>query len=127
MQEVRKNSAYPKDIDVSISEILDGIYRLTGYVEGYGITFNQFLICDDRPTLIHTGPIGMYRKIEEKIKEVIQLEKLSYVAFLHFESDEWSGMGFLNSPQTKLLCSDLSSKLNLTGWVNLLRSYLIMR
>jgi len=60
----------------------------------------------------------MYRKIEEKIKEVIQLEKLSYVAFLHFESDEWGGMGFLNSPQTKLLCSDLSSKLNLTGWVN---------
>jgi len=30
----------------------------------------------------------MYSKIEEKVKEVINLEKLAYVAFLHFESDE---------------------------------------
>jgi flavorubredoxin len=58
----------------------------------------------------------MYEQVEEKVKEVIPLEKLSYVAFLHFESDEWGGMEFLNAPGVKLLCSDLSSKLNLTGW-----------
>ena len=45
--------------------------------------------------LIHTGPIGMYKSIEEKIKEVIPLQKLDYVSFLHFESDEWGGMEFL--------------------------------
>jgi flavorubredoxin len=73
---------------------------------------------DEQPTLIHTGPIGMYSKIEEKLKEVVPLEKLSYVAFLHFESDEWGGMAFLKAPRAKLVCSDLSSKLNLTGWYN---------
>jgi flavorubredoxin len=82
------------------------------------ITFNQFLIEDEKPTLIHTGPVGMYTKIEDKVKEVINIEKLSYVALLHFESDEWGGMKFLKAPKTKLLCSDLSSKLNLTGWYN---------
>ena len=61
----------------------------------------------------------MYPKIEEKVKEVIPLEKLAFVAFLHFESDEWGGMEFLNSADAKLLCSDLSSKLNLTGWHNM--------
>ena len=55
----------------------------------YGITFNQFLINDEKPMLIHTGPVGTYKKIEEKVKEVIPLQKLTYVAFLHFESDEW--------------------------------------
>lgn len=60
----------------------------------------------------------MYAQIEEKLKEVINLEKLRYVAFLHFESDEWGGMEFLKSPNVKLVCSDLSSKLNLTGWYN---------
>lgn len=60
----------------------------------------------------------MYDKIEEKLKEVIPLEKLGYVAFLHFESDEWGGMEFLKCPKSKLLCSDLSSKLNLMGWYN---------
>jgi flavorubredoxin len=88
-------------------------------VDTYGITFNQFLINDESSTLIHTGPMDMYPKIEEKVKEVIPLEKLEYVAFLHFESDEWGGMEFLKSPKARLVSSDLSSKLNLTGWYNM--------
>ena len=60
-----------KDVDVDISEINDGIYRISGLVPSYQITFNQFLIDDENPTLIHTGPIGMYEKIAEKVKEVI--------------------------------------------------------
>jgi flavorubredoxin len=118
MPEVSRTYLSPKDIDVEINEIKDGIYRIAGFVEDYGITFNQFLIDDEQPTLIHTGPIGMFDKIEEKVKEVIPLEKLAYVAFLHFESDEWGGMEFLKAPKAKLLCSDLSSKINLTGWYN---------
>lgn len=35
--------------------------------------------------LIHIGHLGMYEKVEEKVKEVISLEKLSHPAFLHFE------------------------------------------
>jgi flavorubredoxin len=116
MPEVNREYRVVKDVSVSISEITDGIYRISGFVKEFGITFNQFLIDDEKPTLIHTGPIGMYERVEEKVKEVIPLEKLSYVAFLHFESDEWGGMEFLNAPGVKLLCSDLSSKLNLTGW-----------
>ncbi|PWU79052.1 MAG: hypothetical protein DLM72_19400 [Candidatus Nitrosopolaris wilkensis] len=65
-------------------------------MQDHGITFNQFLIDDERPSIIHTGPVGMYEKIEEKVKEVIPLEKLTHVALLHFESDEWGGMEFLN-------------------------------
>lgn len=107
-----------KNIDVEITEINEGIYRLSGFDPDFGITFNQFLISDEKPLLIHTGPIGMYNKIEEKLKEVIPLQKLTYVAFLHFESDEWGGMEFLKSADAKLVCSDLSSKLNLTGWYN---------
>ncbi len=45
MREVNKTD-YTKDIDVSISEITDGIYRISGFVNIYGITFNQFLIDD---------------------------------------------------------------------------------
>lgn len=119
MPEISKTTLNPKDVEVSISEISDGIYRICGFADAYGITINQFLIDDEIPTLIHTGPMGMYPKIEEKVKEVIQLDKLGYVAFLHFESDEWGGMEFLKSPNARLVCSDLSSKLNLTGWYNI--------
>jgi flavorubredoxin len=112
--EVSRTFYSPKDVDVEISEIKDGIYRISGMVDMYGITFNQFLIDDEQPMLIHTGPVEMYKKIEEKVKEVIPLQKLAYVSFSHFESDEWGGMAFLDS--AKLVCSDLSSKLNLAGW-----------
>ena len=119
MPEHTKTHLSPKDVDVSITEINDGIYRIAGLVDTYGITYNQFLINDEQPTLIHTGPMGMYKKIEEKVQEVIPIEKLAYVAFLHFESDEWGGMEFLKAPKARLLCSDLTSKLNLTGWYNM--------
>ena len=119
MPHVSRTDYSPKDIDVQISEISDGIYRIAGFNNTFGITYNQFLVDDRQPMLIHTGPMGMYKKIEEKIKEVIPLQKLAYVAFLHFESDEWGGMAFLESADAELVCSDLSSKLNLTGWYNI--------
>ena len=118
MPQINRTYYSPKVIDVTIAEICNGIYRISGFNEIFGITFNQFLIDDEQPMLVHTGPIGMYKKIEEKVKEVIPLQKLTYVAFLHFESDEWGGMTFLESADAKLVCSDLSSKLNLTGWHN---------
>ena len=67
MFEISKTTLSPKDIDVSIYEIGDGICRICDLVDTNGITFNQFLIDDDIPTLIHTGPTGMYPKIEEKV------------------------------------------------------------
>ena len=80
MREISKISI-PKDIEVEIAEIHDGIYRIAGFDNTFGITFNQFLIDDEKPMLIHTGPIGMYNKIEEKVKEVIPLEKLTIYHF----------------------------------------------
>jgi flavorubredoxin len=118
MREVSRKTV-SQDIDVKIEEIGNGIYRIAGFEPTFGLTFNQFLVDDEKPMLIHTGPIGMYRKIEEKVKEVIPLQKLTYVSFLHFESDEWGGMEFLDSADARLVCSDLSSKLNLTGWYNI--------
>jgi len=118
MQEISRTIHLPKYDSTVISEIDDGVYRISGFANNLGITYNQFLIVDRDPMLIHTGPIGTYHLIEDRVKEVIPLEKLAYVAFLHFESDEWGGMEFLQAPRVRLVCSDLSSKLNLTGWYN---------
>jgi hypothetical protein len=58
-----------KDVKAEITEIKDGIYRISGFSEEFGITFNQFLINDEKPTLIHTGPIGMYEEVEKRSKK----------------------------------------------------------
>lgn len=104
------------DAKTSMDEVQDGIYRISAFVPDYGITFNQFLLNDEKPALIHTGPVGMYGAVEQRVKEIIDLRKLQYVSFLHFESDEWGGMQFLQSPNARLVCSRASSVLNLHGW-----------
>jgi len=37
MLEVSRTYHSPKDVDVEISEIKDGIYRIAGFVKDYGI------------------------------------------------------------------------------------------
>ena len=50
-------------METRISEIADGIYRLSTFVPEIappgGFTFNQFLIDADEPLLFHCGPRAM--------------------------------------------------------------------
>jgi hypothetical protein len=56
---------YPiEDIDVNNSEITNGIYRIWGFLNTLRMTLNQFLINNEKPMLIHTGTVDMYKKIE---------------------------------------------------------------
>jgi flavorubredoxin len=103
-----------------IDEITDGIYRIstTVDVDGGAFQFNQFLVDDERPALIHTGMYGMYEAVRDAAAEVVDPGKLGYVILLHFESDECGGMDrFLEgAPRSTLACSELSNALNLSGW-----------
>jgi flavorubredoxin len=84
MPQVSRSYYAAKDIDVKIAEINDGIYRIAGFVDTYGITFNQFLINDERPILIHTGPIGMYKKKRRESKRSHSFAKTSLCGFFAF-------------------------------------------
>jgi hypothetical protein len=41
MREISRTYYHPKEIDSEICEIKDGIYRISGFVGDYGITFNS--------------------------------------------------------------------------------------
>ena len=46
-----------------VTEIADGIYRISTFVPEVGptgFTFNQFLVDADEPLLFHTGARGMF-------------------------------------------------------------------
>jgi flavorubredoxin len=101
-----------------IDEITNRVYRIAKplTVDGPPITFNQYLIDDEMPTLIHTGTHGDYDNIRKAIAEVVDPAKLAYVVLLHFEGDECGGMDrfMAEAPQAKLVGSDMSAVLNLT-------------
>ena len=102
-----------------VEEIVDGIYRISTTLDvGYDFQFNQFLIDDERPALIHTGTYPMYEKVRAAIAEVLDPARLAYVALLHFEADECGGMDrfVAEAPEAVLACSAASAAVNLGGW-----------
>jgi flavorubredoxin len=101
-----------------IDHIVDGIYRISTWTPQYGITFNQFLIDDDRPALIHTGEYELYEQVRNAVAQVLDPARLSVVALLHWEGDENGGMDrFLRAaPEATLVGSALSIALNARGF-----------
>lgn len=100
----------------TIDEIADGIFRISTPVQSGpdlppGFTFNQFLITGDKPLLYHTGPRKMFPLTAEAIASVMPVEKLRYVGFSHYESDECGALNdFLKvAPEAEPLCSDIAA------------------
>jgi len=98
-----------------IDQIAGGIYRISSPPAGSPITFNQFLIDDERPALIHTGVHSEYEDIRKAIGEVLDPARLELVVLLHFEGDECGGMErfIAEAPDAQLVGSDMSALLNL--------------
>ena len=83
-------------METRISEIADGIYRLSTFVPEIappaGFTFNQFLILGDEPLMFHTGLRRMFPLNRDALARVIPPEKLRWIAFGHYEADECGAM-----------------------------------
>jgi flavorubredoxin len=105
-------------MNTRIDHIVDGIYRISTWQEPYGITFNQFLIDDERPALIHTGMRDLHGVIRKAVRDVIDPVKLAYVILLHWEGDENGCMDqfMKEAPKSELVGSLLSIQLNAMGF-----------
>ncbi len=101
-----------------IDEVSEGIYRISTWASEAGISFNQFLIDDERPALIHTGQYPMYERVRKAVAEVMDPALLAYVMVPHFEADECGGMGrFVEEAQGAILaCGEVGARINLTQW-----------
>ena len=75
-----------------IDQIVGDVFRISTWNPRAGITFNQFLVADERPALIHTGLYGDYENVRNAIAEVLDPSRLAHVILLHFEADECGGM-----------------------------------
>lgn len=103
---------------MQIDEVAPKIFRISHFGADYGISFNQFVIVDDRPALIHTGTVPMYEQVRASVAQIIDPAKLSYVVIPHFEADECGGMTrfIQGAPKAELLCSEIGAAINLSGW-----------
>jgi flavorubredoxin len=83
-------------METRIAEIADGIYRLSTFVPDIappaGFTFNQFLVLGDEPLMFHTGLRKMFPLNREALSRIIPPERLRWIAYGHYESDECGAM-----------------------------------
>lgn len=101
-----------------INQIAEGIYRISAFSPAVGISFNQFLIADERPTLIHTGTYAMYEDVRQAVSEILDPKSLAYLVVSHLEADECGSMTRFGAeaPQMTLLCSDTGARINFMQW-----------
>jgi flavorubredoxin len=101
-----------------IDHITGGIYRISIFSPERGLTFNQFLIDDEAPTLIHTGRHEHYDAVAGAVAQVLDPSRLSHLVLLHWEGDENGGMDRLmaRAPSSELVGSALSITLNASGF-----------
>lgn len=71
-----------------VTEIAENVFRISTYHPDYGIQFNQFLIRDEQPFLMHTGLRTMFDRTLEGVRHVMDPARLRWVGFSHFEPDE---------------------------------------
>lgn len=101
-----------------VDQLTGGIHRISAFDPEAGITFNQFLIDDERPTLIHTGQWDRYDAVRAAIREVLDPATLAHVVLLHWEGDENGGLQrfMAEAPGAELIGSELSIRLNARGF-----------
>jgi flavorubredoxin len=83
-------------MDAKIDEIGDRIFRLSVFVPDIappaGFTFNHFLVAGDEPLLFHCGLRKMFPLVSAAVAKIMPVERLRWLSFGHFESDECGSM-----------------------------------
>jgi flavorubredoxin len=91
----------------NVTEIAPDVYRISTFNPDFGIQFNQFLIRDEEPFIMHTGMKKMFPTTLEAVASIIDPATLRWVGFSHFESDECGALNdWLNvAPNAQAVCS----------------------
>ncbi|NUQ66397.1 MAG: MBL fold metallo-hydrolase [Pirellulales bacterium] len=102
----------------SITEIAPDVYRFSIYVAEINLQFNQFLVKDDEPLLVHTGTRGMFPLLFEAVGKILEPTRIRWIGFSHFEADE---CGALNvwldaAPLAEAVCTLVGAMVNVNDF-----------
>jgi flavorubredoxin len=73
---------------VQTIEILPNIYRISLKPEHSPISYNHFLVIDEKPTLVHLGHQANFNYLKQAISQIINPAGIRYLVLSHFEPDE---------------------------------------
>lgn len=103
-----------------VDEIARDTYRLSTFHPDYRIQFNQFLITDDEPFLMHTGFKRMFDTTLAGVRSVVDPSTVRWIGFSHFESDECGALNqwLTAAPRAQAVCSFVGTMVNLNDFAD---------
>jgi flavorubredoxin len=104
----------------SVTEIAPDTYRISTYHAGFGIQFNQFLVVDDEPFLMHTGFRRMFPATLAGVSQLIDPSRLRWIGYSHFEPDECGALNdwLATAPQAQAICSQVGAMVMLADFAD---------
>ncbi|MDX6385185.1 MAG: hypothetical protein QOK48_2758 [Blastocatellia bacterium] len=75
-------------MESNVTEVAADVFRISTFHPDYQIQFNQYLIRDDEPFLMHTGFRRMFDVTRAAVARIMDPTKLRWFGFSHFEPDE---------------------------------------
>lgn len=95
-----------------LDKIIEGVYRISTTSGPGGFSFNQFLIQDEKNTLVHTGSVQSFQEVAASLKGIIDIKQVHYLFISHFESDECGALCNFLGLNSKLIpvCSAITAR-----------------
>lgn len=105
---------------ISTTEIAKNVFRISVFVPEIDLEFSHFLVRDDEPLLFHAGLRGMFPLLREQVARLIDIEKIRYIGFSHFESDECGALNeWLNvAPHAQPVCGLVGAIVSVNDFSN---------
>src|SRR2546425_13327780 len=105
-------------MEARVDEIAPQIFRIAVWTGKAPITFNQFVIRDEAPALIHTGHAALFDTVRAQVERLLDPRTLRYISFSHFEADECGGLNHLLTlaPQAEVFCGSISARTSISDF-----------
>jgi flavorubredoxin len=107
-------------MDTTVTEIAPQTFRISTFHPDFGIQFNQFLIADDEPFLMHTGMRRMFETTRAAVARVLDPSTLRWIGFSHFEPDECGALNewLRTAPRAQALASQVGKVVMLDDYAD---------
>lgn len=103
-----------------INEIAPDIFRISTYLPEAELQFNQFLVRDEDPVLVHTGLGGMFPEVRDAVASLVDPTTIRWLFVSHFEADEcgalnrWLG----HATRAQPMASHVAAKVSLDDYAD---------
>ncbi len=101
-----------------VTEIAPDVFRISTFHPDFGIQFNQFLVRDDEPFLMHTGMRRMFDATREAVASLIEPSALRWIGYSHFEPDECGALNewLAHAPRAEPACGVVGAAVMLSDF-----------